>query len=211
MRANPTPGATLDDVLTEIAAEDNAADAATLRAWLDAYPQFRSEIIDFVTDLAEMQAGPPPPPASPDNLAVVVNRTMSQIQRVLDGDLQAGRIADLADDLRRAGQTVESLEQALGLDRSIMAALIGGWVKAPTIPARVVDGLASGLRRGRRAVMDALWIGPTTQPAYKAKHAPSQQQADFHVFVEDSELSPDAKARWLAEPPDPGWQDRDHG
>lgn len=46
---------TLDDVLNEIATLPSYPKGDELREWLDLHPDFRAEIINFVTDWAEME------------------------------------------------------------------------------------------------------------------------------------------------------------
>jgi hypothetical protein len=213
MRANLPRSATLDDVLTELAATDTPLDPAAVRAWVEAYPQFRREIVDLATDMAEMEALADlgEEPIQDADIALIVNRTMSQVQQVLDAEERAREIADLATDLRMAGETMGSLEQALGIDRSMMAALIGGYIRPATIPARLVAGLSDRLSRGLDEVRGALRRGPVAQPAMKAVTGPRLQQVDFADLLDDADLTPEARERWRREPPDPALQGQADG
>jgi hypothetical protein len=193
----------LDDVLTEVAAAPNPPDAGGLRAWAAKYPEFAAEIIDFATDWVEMEATGPKPVVTADDVDVVVNRTMSRVQMLLDDAERPTALTDLAADIGAAGHDLDSFQRAIGIDRSILDCLIARLVSPATVPSRLVQVLGAALNRSLERVYDYLRLPPQPVAAYKARKRPEVKQADFAMIVRHSQLSDAEKARWLAEPPDP--------
>lgn len=74
----------IDDVLHELAALPEPPSASALRVWLNRFPKFKREIIEFVTDWLEMEALGREFPITQEDIDQVVNLTMSEVQRQLD-------------------------------------------------------------------------------------------------------------------------------
>jgi hypothetical protein len=203
MNAKPHPGEALDDVLAQIAEDPTPPDAATLRAWTAQYPQFAAEIIEFATDWVELDAVRSHEAASTEDVDLVVNRTMSRVQALLDAADRPQVIQDLTTEITAAGHDLTSFERAIGVDRSILTCLIGRLVRPATVPARLVAAMAEALDRSLEAIRDFLRGSPQAAGAYKARQRPQATQADFAMLVQHAELSGAAKSAWLAEPPDP--------
>jgi len=197
----------LDDVLTEIAAAPNPPDARELRAWTGKYPEFAAAIIDFATDWVEMESAQTEHPVTAEDVDLVVNRTMSRVQMMLDAAERPTALTDLAADIRAAGHDLDSFQRAAGIDRSMLDCLIARLVTPMTVPRQLVQTLAGTLNRSIDRVRDYLRLPPQPVVAYKARKRPEVRQADFAVIVRDSQLPDVEKARWLAEPPDPALQD----
>lgn len=101
---------TLDDVLNEIAGSTQVPDEHALRAWMTQYPQFAKEIVEFATDWVAMESSGCKDTAPDDDVDLVVNRTMSRVQQLLD-DEHAEKISDLSAAIRAAGHNVDSFER----------------------------------------------------------------------------------------------------
>lgn len=82
MIANPNRKPTLEDVLTEIAALSTPPNAEHLRSWMGRYPEFKAEIVDFVTDWIELEAVKTTHEVTQEEVDLVVNRTMSRVQQL---------------------------------------------------------------------------------------------------------------------------------
>jgi len=193
----------LDEVLAEIAAAPNPPDAQLLRAWTAQYPEFADEIVEFATDWVEMEAAPSGAPLNDEDVDLVVNRTMSRVQAMLDAEERPASLTDLASDIRAAGYDFDAFQGAIGVDRSILDCLIARLVLPATLPARLVSALSVSLGRSLDAIRDYLRLPPQAAAAYRARTRPRNAQADFAMLVKHSALSDAEKERWLAEPPDP--------
>jgi hypothetical protein len=188
MTANQNRGPALDDVLADIAAAPSPPDAQVLRVWTAKYPEFAAEIVDFATDWVEMEAARSEHVVTAEDIDVVVNRTMSRVQAILDAAERPEVVTDLTADIRAAGYDLDAFQRVVGIDRSILDCLISRLIKPATVPVRLVQVLAEALNRTVECVRDYLCRPPQQVTAYKARN---------------SGLSDAEKARWLAEVPDP--------
>ena len=208
MTASQTDRPTLDDVLAQMAAAQTPPNAQDVRGWTSKYPQFASEIIDFATDLVELDAQRSTRTATEnavndDDVELVVNKTMSRIQALLDEQETSAPINDLSTAIRDAGFDVETFQNVIDVDRSIMDCLISRLVSPPTVPAQLVRDLAANLRRTTEQIRNYFRLPPLMAGAYKARARPETRQMSFAMLIELSELPEKKKARWLAESPDP--------
>jgi hypothetical protein len=203
MTAKDSRKPALDDVLNEIAAAPNPPDAQTLRAWTAKFPDFAKEIIEFATDWVDMEIGPCNDVVADEEVDVVVNRTMSRVQVLLDCPQRPGKLTDLPADIDVAGHDFDSFQRAVGIDRSILDCLIARLVEPATVPTELVREISNALKRSIECVRDYLRLTPQPATAYKSRKRPTQKQAAFAEIVQHSSLSASQKARWLAEAPDP--------
>lgn len=200
---NADPVHSLDDVLAEIAAAPAPPDGPTLRALTEKYPAFKSDIIEFATDWVAMEAARSTHEVTAEDIDLVVNRTMSRVQALLDHDDRPVTVRDLIADIHAAGHDIDSFERAIGIDRSIVNCLIGRLIKPATLPARLVTAMAEALNQSIEAVREYLRLPPQRVTAYRAHKRPEFKQADFAMVVQHSNLPEPEKAKWLAEAPDP--------
>jgi nucleotide-binding universal stress UspA family protein len=197
----------LDDVLAKLAALPAPPDAQQLRGWMSQYPEFKASIITFVTDWIEMEAAKVPHEVTTEDVNLVVNRTMSRVQQLLDEGKRPDSIEDLAADIVAVGHDLDSFQRAVGIDRSMLTSLAERMVRPATIPLLLVTAMAEALRRSIEHVRGYLRLPPQPAAAYKARKRPEPKQVDFAFIVQHAELPEPDKARWLAEPPDPALQD----
>ncbi len=207
MTANQNRRPALDDVLADIAAAPSPPDAQILRALTAKHPEFAAEIVEFATDWVEMETARSEHVVMAEDVDVVVNRTMSRVQAMLDAAERPEIVTDLTADIRAAGYDIDSFQRAVGIDRSILDCLISRLIKPATVPGRLVHVLAEALNQTIERVRDYLRLPPQQVTAYKARKRPEVKQADFAFLVQHSGLSSSEKARWLAEGPDPALQE----
>jgi len=207
MIASSDRRASLDDVLARLAALPAPPDAQQLRGWMSQYPEYKASIITFVADWIEMEAAKVRHEVTADDVNLVVNRTMSRVQQLLDEGKRPAAIEDLAADIVAAGHDFDSFQRAVGIDRSMLTSLIERMARPATIPLLLVTTMADALRRGIEHVRAYLRRPPQPAAAYKARKRPEPKQVDFVFLVDCAELSEPDKARWRAEPPDPALQD----
>lgn len=198
---------TLDDVLAEISAMPVPPDDQQLRGWLNRYPEFKASIIDFVTDWVDMEASRAPHDVTPEDVNLVVNRTMSRVQQALDEADRPPAIHDLAAEITSAGYDLGSYQRTLGIDHSMLTCLAERMVKPATIPLRLVQDIAYTLQRSNELVRAYFRKPPQLSAAYKARRQPERKQVEFSYIVEHADLTPPDKAKWLAERPDPALRD----
>ena len=198
------PNNTLDDVLDELASLPEPPNGQALRVWLSRYPEYRQDIIAFATDWMELKSGRIESHPSREDIDQVVNRTMSQVQRLLDDAERPVAIEDLVRDIRAAGHDLESFQRAIGIDRSLLTCLVGRLVRPATIRRRLVYAMAEALNRTVATVQAYLLLPPVPATAHKARGKPRPVQVDFDALVRHADLSDAEKVEWLAEPVDPG-------
>lgn len=193
----------LDDVLNDIASLPAPPDRKTFRWFADQYPDFREEIIDFVTDWIAMEAVLSKHETTQEDVNRVVNRAMSQVQRILQQSEESASIQDLASAVRESGQNLGSFERSVRIDRTLLTSLADRRIRPETIPRRLVTDIARSLGKGIDAVHCYLRLPPRAAAAYSATTPPNVDQVDFKDAVLGSTLSDEERRSWLAEPPDP--------
>ena len=196
----------LDDMLEEMAAAAAPPDARQLRAWIERYPQFKAEIVDFVTAWIEMEAADPAAEAAQDEVEIVVNRALSRVRELRGAGAKPAAIGNLAAEIQAAGG-FDAFQRAAGIDRSIVTCLEKRLIRPATIPARMVAAVAQALGRDAAAVRDYLRLPPHSAAAYKASRQPELKQVDFAEIVRYADIPEAEKARWLAAPPDPAFRE----
>ncbi len=211
MTAKPNRTPDLDDVLDELAKLPAPPDAGTLRAWTKEYPGFAREIVAFATDWLAMDAARVERSATAEDIDLVVNRTMSRVQTMLDAAERPESIIDLAADIRAAGHDFDSFQRFLGIDRSMLDSLITRLAKPATIPALLVCLAAEALNRPLDRLREYFRLPAQLAGAHKSRGRPVPAQVDFTVLVRHSKLPDPDKDRWLKEPPDPDLQGKPHG
>ena len=194
---------TLDDVLNDIASLPAPPDRKTFRWIVDQHPAYREEIIDFVTDWIAMEAVLPQHETTQEDVNRVVNRAMSQVQRILRQSEESAPIQDLAVAVHEAGRDLRSFERSVGIDRTLFTSLADRRIRPQTIPRRLLTAIARSLCTPVGAVRRYLCLPPRHAAAYSAITAPKLDQVDFEVAVLGSALSDKERRLWLAEPPDP--------
>jgi hypothetical protein len=194
---------TLEEVLAELASLAVPPSGADFRAWIERYPEFKAEIIDFVTDWVDMEVVGPAHESTEEEVDLIVNRTMSRVQQILDDAEQQHPIIDLLAEIKAAGQDFDSFQRQIGIDRSLLTCLADRMIRPSTIPLRLVTAVAGALNRTLDAVRDYFRLPMLQSATYKSRKAPNPTQQDFARLIECSGLSADQRDFWLNEAPDP--------
>lgn len=211
MIARPSHKPGLEDVLDELAGLDGPPDAATLRRWTERYPEFAREIVGFTTDWVAMDAARAAHVVSAEEVDLVVNRTMSRVQTMLDAGEQPSALTDLAAEIHDTGKDLDAFQRQLGIDRSILDSLIKRLAKPSTMPTCLIRSIADSLNRSMSQVRDYFRLPPLLAGAHKSRARPAPMQVEFSMLVRYSSLPEPDKNRWLVEPVDPELQDGTHG
>ena len=192
---NDTP---LDAVLDGISALEAIPDQETIRSLIDQYPQYRSEIIDFVTDWIEMEATLPKHPVSESDINSVVNRTMSRVQAMLREEDESPPIESLVQAIEASGNSLESFVRQVGIDRTMLTSINSRRILLETVPKRLLQRIADVIGISLRALMAYLERPPRQANAYMSTKPPSVERVKFSEVVRESTLTEDEKRRWLA-------------
>jgi hypothetical protein len=207
MTANANQKPELDEVLDEFSGLSSPPDAATLRAWTKEYPEYARELVAFATDWVAMDAARVERAVTAEDVDLVVNRTMSRVQAVLDAAERPETLTDLAADILAAGHDFNSFQRLVGIDRSMLDSLRMRLAKPATLPALLMRLVADALNRPLDALRGYFRLPAQLAAAHKSRTRPAPAQVDFAMLVQHSQLSDQEKDRWLKEPPDPGLQD----
>lgn len=197
------PNQTLDDILNEIASLPAPPSRTEIREILARFPEFKSEIIDFVTAWIELECTQDLHEVIDVDVDRVVNRTMSRVMQVLHERAGARPLAELSGAIRAAGHDLNSFERAVGIDRGMLTSLESRLIRPASIPTLLVDRIASTLGKTADSVRAYLRLHPQTATAYMSNRPPQVSQVEFAEAVRNSTLSKVDQARWLAESPDP--------
>lgn len=206
MNSDDTRKPTLDDVLDEIATSDTAPDNRELRAWMSKYPEYSRAIVEFVTDWVATDAMRGRQAITPEDVDLVVNRTMSRVQATLDAE-RPSTIQDLLQDAEAAGHDPHSLQRVLGIDDTLLSCLAARLIEPATVPLRLVQGLVRALSRPIDLVRDYLRMPPQAVGALRSRKRPELQRQDFATLVKCSLLPEAEKERWIREARDPVLQE----
>ncbi len=193
--ANPS----LEDVLTSFAVADTATEPATLREWVQLYPQFERELAELASHL------PVDPMALPETggTEAFIEKGMAGLQALLAKQPPMGDprpIAGLFAEAKQQGLSSNALARKVGLPVTMLAMLDRKLFRFASIPAAVHSALSHALEIPERTIAAFLQGQPTfaVGAAFKSKQAPKlPEQVDFLEELErDPGLSKKARARW---------------
>ena len=201
---------TLDDVLNTFVAENDEPTAENLKEWVERYPQYRRELVDFATVWVEQLVLPLAPKMGPDAEKALIDSAMSHVLNTAydreqhihghaDGE---DPIPSLTSEAQRAGMNMQEFAEACGLDLALVSKLNSRQFKPESIPSELVDLLGRLLRKSTIAIRVYLRkpTRATTGKAFLALGKPtSMEQQSFADAVQASLLSEKEKARWLGQ------------
>jgi hypothetical protein len=197
----------LDAYVTATAAQPSYA---ALAEWVRRYPHFAGELTEFTAHWSLMGHLPPSDAAATDE-AALVRRGMELLQPLLQRANQRQPAGDPITTLLAAakaeGLSVQDLAERASLSVPLVLKLDRRLIRAATIPAAVVAGVAQALRRDVAAV-SAYFLqgGPrfAAGASYLAPEAPSLAgQEDFLDAVRVDRTLPEARRAALLAMADP--------
>lgn len=199
---------TLDDVLNAYVEENDGPTAENLQEWVNRYPQFREDLVEFAAVWAEQLVLPPAPEMGAEAEKRLVDRAMSHVLNVAysrDVETQEQAVSDdpvdsLTQDAQREGMKPLQLARACGLDLGMLSKLNNRQIQPWTIPAELIRTLAEHLHKSATAIKTYFAKPPlsTTGKAFLSRGKPTNtSQQAFADAVRASSLSDDEKARWL--------------
>ena len=201
---------TLDDALNTFVQENDRPTAGNLQEWVDRYPQFRKDLIDFAAAWAEQLVLPAAEGIGAETEKLLVDRAMSHVHNVAyNRDVERLRqtatddsVRSLTGDAQRVGTRPAELAKACGLDLGLLSKLNNRQIHPWTIPAELIGMLAEHLNK-TVAALKIFFAGPpraAVGKAYLSRGKPTASpQQSFAEAVQQSSLSDEEKARWLSE------------
>ena len=201
---------TLDDVLNTFVQENDRPTAGNLQEWVERYPQFRKDLIDFAAAWAEQLVLPEAEEIAAETEKLLVDRAMSHVHNVAySRDLETLRetttddpVHSLTGDAHRVGTEPAELARVCRLDLGLLSKLNSRQIQPWTIPAELIGMLAEQLNK-TVAALTIFFAGPPRAAigkAYLSRGKPTASpQQSFAEAVQQSSLSDEEKARWLSE------------
>ena len=201
---------TLDDALNTFVQENDRPTAGNLQEWVERYPQFRKDLIDFAAAWAEQLVLPAAEEIGAETEKLLVDRAMSHVHNVAySRDVEMLRdtttddpVRSLTGDAERAGTKPAELARACRLDLGLLSKLNSRQIQPWTIPAELIRMLAEQMNKSVPAVMIFFAGSPRAAvgKAYLSRGKPTGTvQQSFAEAVRQSSLSEEEKARWLSE------------
>ena len=204
---------TLDDVFNMFVTENDKPTAENLQEWVNRYPQYRRELVDFAATWAQQLVLPPAPEIRPEVEKALVDRTMSYVLNVAYGrdekmqrDVESdGVVHSLTRQAQYAGMSTQELTKACGLDLALISKLNRRLIKPETIPVSLLNLFGRLLRKPVAVIADYFAQPPQglLGGAFLASGKPAlATQQSFAEAVRASSLPGKEKARWLRETSD---------
>lgn len=205
---------TFDEVLDEmLTASEEKLDAAAIAKWVNLYPQYRSEIIDFAArwalsesvDAREETSGLIEKEAfdSAHAIALKITREKSaEFKRKALAALEKEQpIKSLLEEAAATGKNIKSLAEELEISIPIVLKLENRLLEFATIPKDVITRLSEIIKRSSEAATAYLQLEQRfIQDAnYKSEEQPElPPKQDFKEAVRtDPNLNEEQKRRWL--------------
>ena len=201
---------TLDDALNTFVQENDRPTAGNLQEWVERYPQFRKDLIDFAAAWAEQLVLPAAEEIGAETEKLLVDRAMSHVHNVaysrnvekLRQTTSDDPVDSLTKDAQRAGTKPAELARACRLDLGLLSKLNNRQIQPWTIPAELIGILAERLNK-TVAALKIFFAGPPRAAvgmAFLSRDKPTASpQQSFTEAVQQSSLSDEDKARWLCE------------
>lgn len=201
---------TLDDALNTFVEENDRPTAENLQEWVDRYPQFRRDLVEFAAVWAEQIVLPRAAEMGADAEKVLVDRAMSYVLNVAYGRAVKAKeqlenddpIPSLTGAAQRAGIGPLQLAKACRLDLGLLSKLNRRQIKVATIPIALVRLLGQQLHKSTPAVRAYLAGTPLIGEgkAFLATSKPIRMgQQSFVDAVRSSSLDEADKIYWLKE------------
>ncbi len=201
---------TLDDALNTFVEENVRPTAENLQEWVNRYPQFRKDLVEFAAVWAEQLVLPAAEEIGAEAEKVLVDRAMSHVLNVAySRDVEAVEqatsddpVRNLTEDAQRAGMKPAQLAKECGLDLGLLSKLNNRQIQPRTIPAELIGMLAEQLNKTVAALKTFFAGRPraTAGKAYLSRGKPAgMAQQSFADAVRQSSLSDEEKVRWLNE------------
>ncbi|HEX9038087.1 MAG TPA: hypothetical protein VF808_13970 [Ktedonobacterales bacterium] len=189
----------IDRITARYAQEAESGRNPDPKVYLSQYPQYATELADFIATYHLALADLPAPDETPAvELSPAFARALAAIPTT-EGGPSPVALVGLEDRAFDVGSTPEVVAQKVGLSQRLLARLDAHAIAAATIPRELFRRLAEALDVSEQAVMAHLGASPRVGGAFfDADQAPTGAQEDFLSAIEASDLNPQRKAEWRA-------------
>jgi hypothetical protein len=195
----------LTEILDDLVASEPVIDSQTMARWIQLYPQYENELMDFAARWSVMTHLPPD--ESPleneqafyaGGLEVVKNILHTSRQRIATTEQP---ISSLLAEAATHDLTIAKLAALSELSVPIIAKFEQRLISFSSIPREAIQNVAQSLQRSFESVAAYLQSPPAfaSGASYKTDTAPEMpSQQDFATAIKDDRtLSEEKKARWL--------------
>jgi hypothetical protein len=194
----------IDRITYHYAEEYRAGRTPRIEDYIQQYPEFAAELVEFALYFHTVGSGLPDADASPaTELSPAAQRVQAHLreqQSAAPAPAQnaATAIEGLVSQGAKVGHSAQQLAGAVGLSIDVLAKLEAHAITASTIPRTLVERLANALKVAPETVAAFFGLAPSAQAGafYYADEPPTQQQQSFLGAVQASTLSPDRKFEW---------------
>ena len=201
---------TLDDVLNEFMAEQTSPQANILNTFVERYPQYRRELINFSAAWAEQLILPAEKELTEEQEKLLVDRAMSHVANVLfsndeqshELEKKTAPLKSLTGEAKKLGYKPQEFAIACGLDLALLTKLSNRFIILNTIPLSLINLIGRLLGRSLEEISNYLAIPPgdLANKAFLSRGKPqSPKQQTFDDAIHGSSLSDAEKERWLDE------------
>ena len=201
---------TLDDALNSFVLENDRPTAENVQEWVDRYPQFRKDLVEFAAVWAEQLVLPSSEEIGVEAENVLIDRAMSHVLNVaynrdveiLEQTTSDDSVQSLTEDAKRVGTKPAQLAKSCGLDLVLLSKLNSRQIQPWTIPVELIGMLAEQLHKTAAALKIFFARPPraTERKAYLSRGKPTETaQQSFADAVRQSSLPIEERARWLNE------------
>ena len=202
---------TLDDVLNEFVTAFDHPTAQGLEEWVERYPQYRHELVEFAATWAEQLVFPPAQELGEDIEKSLIERTMSHVLNVAyqreekTSDAQDNKpIQNLTKEAQRTGMTVQEFAKSCVLDLLLVSKLNNRQIDPQTIPRSLIKHIAGLINKSFSVVADYVALPPLAlaNKSFLSRDKPADLgRQSFADAVRASSLSETEKAQWLEKDP----------
>jgi len=204
----PEPLHTVEDVLDAYISSVEHPSYAALQDWIRRYPQFARELTTLTASWSLSEQLPPRREVADEERLLL--RGASVVRNVLHQRRAARQeaaetspmIAGLVAEGTRAGLKLRSLADAVGMSPALVREIDRRLIRLTSIPDAAIQAFAHALRCAPEMVARYLDGPPrfATGAQHRADETPAlAEQRDFFAAVgDDTSLSDERRARWLA-------------
>ncbi len=196
---------TLDDVLDAYVATEESPTHSALKKWIQKYPGYEKELIDFTVSWSLMNEMPCASSEETVDEESLILRGMSIVQNKLHAmrnQLNKRKVDSLLEEGKRLGLSIHDIAADCGLSLAIVKKLEQRLIDYPSIPQLVIDRLANEIRTPAPVITAYLRQTMTlSQKAqYRSRAAPKieSKQNYFDAIKTDRTLDDKIRAFWLA-------------
>lgn len=204
--------AEIEDVFDALVASADSPEPAVIDQWIRDYPQFESELVDFMTSWTLMRSAvsldpdyPPETETERRDEDAFVLRGMSIVQNLLHENSQRDDasypLKSLLGAAKAAGMSLNAVACAVHLGAAVVRKLDRRLIRFASIPKDAIVSIAEAVRHPVEAVSEYLQRPPTFAAGaqYRASRMPQlSEPEDFIVAVQrDPTMSPADRGRWL--------------